>query len=64
MWGVNNDRFMTCPHCGLRVYIGTFWRPVSCTEREADDHVRPAFLITGGDHLLHRCRIAQYELSL
>jgi len=32
--------FMTCPDCGLRVYIGAFWRPVSCTERDADDYGR------------------------
>ncbi|MGO9872281.1 MAG: hypothetical protein ACLPVY_00660 [Acidimicrobiia bacterium] len=51
--------FMTCPHCGLRIYIGTFWRPVSCSEREADDYGPRAFVIIGGDRLIHRCLIGE-----
>ena len=60
---VENADFMDCPHCDSRVYIGASSRPVSCTECEADDYGPRAFLIIGGDHLLHRCLITDDEPS-
>ena len=60
---VDDADFMRCPHCDLRVYIGSFWQLVSTAEHEADDNGPRAFVIIGGDRLLHRCVIAQDEPS-
>ena len=53
---------LTCEHCGERLHVSDFSRPVSDRVREADDYGPRSYIIIGHDRLLHSCAIPE-ELS-
>ena len=56
---MDDTEYITCPNCNERVYVSSFWQPVSSAERDADDYGPRAFVIIGGNRLIHRCLIAE-----
>jgi len=54
-------RIAKCEHCGAEVYVDPSREPVRYVVREADDLDPKAFLIIGGDWLLHRCVLDDHE---
>lgn len=50
---------ITCPHCGVHIYVDDFWPPVSHRIHAADEYEPRTCIIIGNNRLVHSCELPE-----
>jgi hypothetical protein len=56
-----DERWISCPNCGLKVYHHATQLPVTCFKGPAGEYGGGTFVIVGADSMLHACALNSTE---